>query len=215
MLSATGGQGLPVQSIHLSEEQLGVYRSQPADKFADRVFHRQPLLKGAGYAYNHASLKVAQLDSRMAAADYIRSLENHLLEVNQAYWGIYLARASFMIRRALVDETSEITKKIENRPGEVTASDLLQSPIGASERRTSLIRSEMAVRNAEERLRALTNDPGFPHRRQRGTDTADPARSLAPERKCPAICSHGNRQTGRNRPELRPCARCGYSPGFQ
>jgi outer membrane protein TolC len=122
----------------------------------------QPLLKGAGYAYNHASLKVAQLDSRMAAAEYISSLENHLLEVNQAYWGIYLARASFMIRRTLVDETSEITKKIENRPGEVTASDLLRAQAELSERRTALIRSEMAVRNAEERLRALTNDPSFP-----------------------------------------------------
>ncbi len=161
-LSATGGK-VSLSNRLSSLKNNSQFTDPNAQTASQLVFSiAQPLLKGAGYSYNHASLKVAQLDSRMAAADYIRSLENHLLEVNQAYWGIYLARASFMIRRALVEETSKITKKIENRPGEITASDLLRAQAELSERRTSLIRSEMAVRNAEERLRALVNDPNFP-----------------------------------------------------
>ncbi|MCF6310866.1 MAG: TolC family protein [Verrucomicrobiales bacterium] len=162
MLSTTGAK--VSLSNRLSSLKNNSQFTDPNAQTASQIVFSitQPLLRGGGYAYNHASLKVAQLDSRMAAAEYIRSLENHLLEVNQAYWGIYLARSAFMLRRELVKETAEITEKIEKRPGEVTASDLLRAQAELSERRTSLIRSEMAVRNAEERLRALVNDPNFP-----------------------------------------------------
>ncbi|MCB1061565.1 MAG: TolC family protein [Verrucomicrobiae bacterium] len=122
----------------------------------------QPLLKGAGYHYNKARLKVAKIDSGVAASEYIQQLENHLLEVNQAYWGVYFARAAYLLRKSLVAQTEEIVNTLEARSDEATASELLRSRSELSRRRTSLNRSELAIRNAEERLRSLVNDPEFP-----------------------------------------------------
>ncbi|MCB1231163.1 MAG: TolC family protein, partial [Verrucomicrobiae bacterium] len=122
----------------------------------------QPLLKGAGYHYNKARLKVAKIDSGVAAAEYVGQLENHLLEVNQAYWGDYFARAAYLLRKSLVAQTEEIVDKLEARSDEATASELLRARSDLSRRRTAMNRSELAIRNAEEKLRSLVNDPEFP-----------------------------------------------------
>ncbi len=124
----------------------------------------QPLGRGAGIAYNRARIKVAKLDSELAAAEYLRSLESHLLEVNRAYWQVYLARAAFLQKKSLVNETSGIVNDLSER-GDVdtgaTKSALLRAQSSLAQRQASLIRGEMAVRNSEERLRALVNDPKF------------------------------------------------------
>jgi len=44
----------------------------------------QPLLRGGGYAYNRARLKVAQLEVGLGTAEHLRSLETHLIEVRKA-----------------------------------------------------------------------------------------------------------------------------------
>ena len=122
----------------------------------------QPLLAGGGYHYNTARLKVAKLDSKMAAAEYIRQLESYLLEVNRAYWGVYLARAGYLQKRSLVDRTEGIVTQLQEREGvdeSANLSELLRARSSLAQRRASLIRSAMAIRTAEERLRALVNDP--------------------------------------------------------
>lgn len=122
----------------------------------------QPLLKGSGYHYNKARLKVAKIDAGMAAAEYVARLEGHLLEVNRAYWDVYLYRAAFLLRRSLVVQTGEILANLEARADEATASELLRARSEMSRRRTAVNRAEMSVRNAEEKLRSLVNDPEFP-----------------------------------------------------
>ena len=124
----------------------------------------QPLMRGSGYAYNRARLKIAQLDVGLGSAEYLRSLEDHLIEVNKAYWDVYLSRAAFLQKQALVSETKGLVEQLEQRQGvdaEATRSELLRSRSSLTQRQAALIRSEMAIRNAEERLRALVNDPNF------------------------------------------------------
>ncbi len=124
----------------------------------------QPLLRGGGYAYNRARLKVAQLDVGMGTAEYLRALETHMIEVNKAYWEVYLSRAAFLQKQSLVAETKAIVEQLEHRQGvdaEATRSELLRSRSSLTQRQAALIRAEMAIRNAEERLRALVNDPDF------------------------------------------------------
>lgn len=124
----------------------------------------QPLLRGGGYAYNRARLKVAQLDVGMGTAEYLRSLETHLIDVNKAYWEVYLSRAAFLQKQSLVAETKALVEQLEQRQGvdaEATRSELLRSRSSLTQRQAALIRAEMAIRNAEERLRALVNDPEF------------------------------------------------------
>ena len=124
----------------------------------------QPLLAGGGYHYNSTRLKVAKLDSKMAAAEYLRQLESYLLEVNRAYWGVYLARAGYLQKRSLVDRTEGIVGQLQGRQGvdeSANLSELLRARSSLAQRRASLIRSAMAIRTAEARLRALVNDPQY------------------------------------------------------
>ncbi len=124
----------------------------------------QPLLQGNGYHYNTSSIKIAKLDAKLGAAEYLRQLESYLLEVNRTYWGVYLARAGYLQRKSLVDRTKSIVGELEDRKGvdaEATASELLRAKSALAQRQASLIRSEMAIRLSEERLRALVNDPNF------------------------------------------------------
>jgi outer membrane protein TolC len=109
-------------------------------------------------------LKIAQLDVSLGAAEYLRSLQDHLIEVNKAYWEVYLARAAFLQKQSLVTETKGLVEQLEQRQGvdaEATRSELLRARSSLTQRQAALIRSEMAIRNAEERLRALVNDPDF------------------------------------------------------
>ncbi|MEM7010190.1 MAG: TolC family protein [Verrucomicrobiota bacterium] len=125
----------------------------------------QPLGRGGGYQYNLATLKIAHLESEMATAEQVNGLESFLLEVNRAYWGVYLARAAYLQKVALVEETEALVNRIEKRgeiDAEATTSALARAKSSLVERKTSLIRSETAVRNAEEQLRALVNDPEQP-----------------------------------------------------
>ena len=124
----------------------------------------QPLLQGAGYDYNTTALKVAKLDAKMGVSEFLRQLESYLLEISRTYWGVYLARAGYLQKVYLVDRTQEVVSQLEDRAKvdkEATASELLRARSALAERRSSLIRSEMAIRIAEERLRALVNDPNF------------------------------------------------------
>ena len=122
----------------------------------------QPLLNGAGYHYNLSKIKIAKLDARMASAEYIRQIQAHLLEVNRSYWAVYLARSSFLQKQSLVNSTSKIVNTLENRSDlDAIESELLRARAALAQRNATLIRAEMAVRNSEERLRALVNDPEF------------------------------------------------------
>lgn len=124
----------------------------------------QPLGRGSGYAYNRARIKVAKLEANLASAEYLRAIEAHLIEVNRAYWEVYLARAAFLQKRALLQETKELVSKLEERTGvdvEATKSELLRAKSSVAQIEATLIRGETAVKIAEDRLRALVNDPDF------------------------------------------------------
>ncbi|MEM7012782.1 MAG: TolC family protein, partial [Verrucomicrobiota bacterium] len=124
----------------------------------------QPLGAGSGVEYSRARLKIVKLDAEMANAEYLRGLQSHLVQVNRAYWQIYLARAAYLQRDTLVEETAQIVADLEKR-GDVdtgaTQSALLRAQSTLAKNRASLIRGEMAIYNSEERLRVLLNDPDF------------------------------------------------------
>lgn len=120
----------------------------------------QPLLNGAGYAYNASVIQIAELDSDIARNEFVRQTESHLLEVTRTYWTVYLARASYAERRKLADETKSIVGELEARQQlDTVKRQVLRARGAAAERRADLVRSEAAVRNAQDRLQALLNDP--------------------------------------------------------
>jgi hypothetical protein len=121
----------------------------------------QPLLQGGGYHYNHAKIKLAKLEARNASAEFVRQLESHLIEVNQAYWALYQTRAHFLLTRDVVGRTAGILERLEERSDlDALQSEVLRARASLEMRKAMLNRAEMEARNSEERLRALINDPG-------------------------------------------------------
>jgi len=122
----------------------------------------QPLLSGGGYHYNHAKIKIAKLDANLASSEFVSQLQSHLLEVNRAYWSLYFARSSYLLKRELVTATGKIVKQLEARADfDALESEILRARASFAQRKSEIIRAEMSIRNNEERLRAMINDPNF------------------------------------------------------
>ncbi len=122
----------------------------------------QPLLRGQGEAYNRSLVCLAQLDHNISRDELNRQIQTHLLEVARAYWAIYLERATLLQKLRSYNRAKDILKRLKLRQ----AIDASQSQVKAAEaaftdRRSDLLRSVSAVKNAEARLRALVNDPSL------------------------------------------------------
>ena len=127
----------------------------------------QPLLKGAGTGYNRAVIEIARVDSEVAMAEFIRQTESHLQEIARTYWTLYAARVTYLQRLQLLEETGKLADEVKARAKiDAQSSQLFRAQSAVASRKADLIRAEAAIRNAQDRLRALTSDPGL----SRGAD---------------------------------------------
>lgn len=120
----------------------------------------QPLLKGAGVGYNRSIMDIARLDSDIAMQEFIRQSESHLLEITRTYWALYAARVTYLQKARLVEDTARVTDELRARQKmDAGKSQLFRAESALASRRSDLVRAEAAVRNAQDRLKALTSDP--------------------------------------------------------
>lgn len=120
----------------------------------------QPLLKGAGVGYNRSIIQIARLDSDIAMQEFIRQSESHLLEITRTYWALYAARVTYLQKARLVEETARVTDELRaRRRMDAGQSQLFRAESALASRRSDLVRAEAAIRNAQDRLKALTSDP--------------------------------------------------------
>jgi len=64
--------------------------------------YTQPLLNGAGRCYNESRVVLARIGTNAAEDQLARELQSHLLQVTEAYWDLYLARAEYFQRLRLL-----------------------------------------------------------------------------------------------------------------
>ena len=122
----------------------------------------QPIFKGAGVEYNRSIMRIARLDSDIAMSEFIRQSESHLLEVTRTYWALYAARVTYLQKARLVDETARVSDELKARQKvDARQTQLFRAQSALASRRSDLVRSEAAVRNAQDRLKALTSDPAL------------------------------------------------------
>jgi outer membrane protein len=137
---------------------------QPQDQGTARLTlsYTQPLLRGRGKVYNTSLTVLAQIDTDIARDEFLRQLQAHLLEVTRAYWGLYLERGLLVIKQRLYGRARNILDDLEGRRGvDAVESQIVRVRASVSERESDLLRAEMAVQNAEDRIHALVNDPGM------------------------------------------------------
>lgn len=125
-----------------------------------RLNYTQPLLRGRGKVYNTSLVVLANIDTEIANHEFSRQLQSHLLEVTRAYWSLYLERVALVQKQQLFLRAEKINNGlIARRDVDVVGSQLVRVEAAVTARKSDLVRAEMAVRNAQERIHALVNDP--------------------------------------------------------
>ena len=120
----------------------------------------QPLLKGAGRAYNQGRIVLAAINRNMTEDEVSANLQDHLVSVYEAYWSLYRARVLKLQKQRLLQLAVDISNRLEGRQEvDAVARQVLRARAAVASRRSDIVRAEMAIRNAESRLRLLVNSP--------------------------------------------------------
>ena len=155
----TGTEVTLSQNLSQTANNSIYFTPNPQSKGQLSLSIAQPLFKGAGVEYNRSILRIARLDSDIAMSEFIRQSESHLLEVTRTYWALYAARVTYLQKARLVDETARVSDELKARQKvDAQQSQIFRAQSSLASRRSDLVRSEAAVRNAQDRLKALTSD---------------------------------------------------------
>ncbi|MEP5761792.1 MAG: TolC family protein [Litoreibacter sp.] len=122
----------------------------------------QPLLRGAGYNHNDSPRRIANMDTAVATEEFRRQSESHLMEVERAYWNLYVARSVYIQKGHLADHGVRLSNQVRSR-ADIDADPVLISRASSlsAQWQADAVRAKSAVDNAEFRLAALVNAPNF------------------------------------------------------
>ena len=120
----------------------------------------QPLLNGAGAAYNSSLIVLAEIDANIARDQLSKELQALLVEVHRSYWDLYQQRVTLLQKRKLYEQALRILEELNaRRDVDVLESQIAKASAAVATREADTIRFAAYVRNAEAKLRALVNDP--------------------------------------------------------
>ena len=124
--------------------------------------YTQPLLRGAGRAYNTSLTVLAKLKTGVSRNEFERQLQDQLLDITQSYWNLYFERGKLLQQQRLLQYGIEILEELDSRKDlDALQSQIVRARAAVENRRAQLIRSRLSIKIAEARIRALVNDPGL------------------------------------------------------
>lgn len=124
------------------------------------VSYRQPLLDGAGEAYNRSEIILASIAANASEDEVVAALQDHLIEVTEAYWALYRARAEFFQRQKLLTSANDVLLRLEGRSQvDTIPRQILRSRAAVARAQTRIQRTLARVEDAESQLRLLVNSP--------------------------------------------------------
>ncbi|MCG3178237.1 MAG: hypothetical protein BIFFINMI_00563 [Phycisphaerae bacterium] len=160
---ATGGT---IEAKYVTDR---LWSNQPFQMFNGRydqdltVSLTQPLLRNAGLDVNRAQIYAARNSRDMSLFAFRRQVIQTLSDIEQAFWNLYFARQSLAIQRALLAQTEDTLKNVEARlQFDTLQVNVSQSKSAVASRRADVIRRAADVKDAEDKLKNLLNDPDLP-----------------------------------------------------
>lgn len=124
--------------------------------------YRQPLLDGAGRAYNQSEIVLARIDANASEDDVVDALQDHLIDVTSAYWTLYRARSEFFQRQKLLMNSTQVLNRLEGRAQvDTIPRQVLRARAAVARAKTGIRRTLARVKDAEAQLRLLVNAPGM------------------------------------------------------
>lgn len=141
-----------------SNSTFFIPRNQAQSRLALSV--TQPLMRGAGRAFNESIVVLAQHDVRVAYDDFVEGLQDRLLRVAQQYWQLYLRRSLVLQQSRNLKRARAIQTELESRQTiDALRSQIERAKAKVATREAALLRAQAGVRDAEATLRALVNSP--------------------------------------------------------
>ncbi len=122
----------------------------------------QPLLNGAGKAYNCSTTVLAEIRTDAARDQFSKDLQSLVVDIHKAYWELYLQRAALIQRRRLYGQAITIRDELRARQGvDVLRGQIVRAEAAVANRQAALIRFRTGIQNAEARICALVHDPAL------------------------------------------------------
>jgi len=115
---------------------------------------RQPLLSGAGIAYNRAAIDRAKIGLVRSNLDFKNSVLTVVRNVEAAYYNLGFAREQEQVRRFSLDLAERLLEENTTRRNTGIATDLevLQAEVGVANARRTLLQAQQTVRDREDAL---------------------------------------------------------------
>lgn len=124
--------------------------------------YTQPLLRGAGRAYNQSLTVLAQIELDQSGDTVAGELQDHLVKVTEAYWELYRGRAEFLQRKKLLGSARNILANLNaRREIDAVERQIFRAESAVANRESEMLRVETRIRNWQSHLRLLVNDPAL------------------------------------------------------
>lgn len=122
----------------------------------------QPLMRGFGLDVNRAQIEIARQDLRISYATFVQRVRDTLLSVEQAYWALVRARRNAMIEAEAVAQNWVTWQNMEQRKEQdATPVEIANSRARWQSRFVRFLEAVKLVRDSEDRLKNLMNDPDY------------------------------------------------------
>lgn len=123
----------------------------------------QPLLRGFGLGPNLAGLRLAKADRAISEWDYRQTVIDTVTRVINAYNDVLLARENLRVAEYARTLAQQLLDENEQRlkVGSIASADVTQARARVAGRSESVLYSERALRDAENRLRLLLGEDRF------------------------------------------------------
>lgn len=116
----------------------------------------QPLLRDGGRFVNRSSIEIAISDARLADAQYMQGLQNHLAAVANAYWSLIQDRAIARVYLRSWKRGDELVQLMRNRQSiDIGPTQLLRASSAATQRYNSYAVAQRQVLKSQEALLKL------------------------------------------------------------
>ena len=119
----------------------------------------QPLLEGFGIGVNKAYIKIAGNNRDISILRLRTQLIETLSEVQYAYWELVFALANVGVQQLALEQAQDLLtiNRRFKESGKASRSDVLQAQAAVASREADVIAIKDAVKDAEDRLRRVTN----------------------------------------------------------
>ncbi len=158
-----GTVGASLAANYIQQQQKAIYDPDNYWQPALAVQLNQPLLRGFGSDVNLAQVRIARNSDRAALLNLRRTLLNLVRDVEQQYWAVVQTRQNVVAQAWLVKVGEDVRDILaKRREFDATVADYALAVAIVEQRRSQLIRAQLAARNASDRLKLTMNDPGVP-----------------------------------------------------